>query len=102
MENDKDENAKDIETKRADAVEELRAAFAELESGEGLTRFVGGHGIQSRVFELDAARQSPRDRARRRPGVHFNHLALSRVIRKYDILYITFQHSTGTTERKNV
>ena len=53
MENDKDENAKDIETKRADAVEELRAAFAELESGEGLTRFVGGHGIQSRVFEFE-------------------------------------------------
>ena len=53
MENDKDENAKDIETKRADAVEELRAAFAELESGEGLTRLVGGHGIQSRVFEFE-------------------------------------------------
>ena len=47
------ENEKDIETKRADAVEELRAAFAELESGEGLTRFVGGHGIQSRVFEFE-------------------------------------------------
>ena len=53
MENYKDENAKDIETKRADVVEELRAAFAELESGEGLTRFVGGHGIQSRVFEFE-------------------------------------------------
>ena len=47
------ENEKDIETKRADAVEELRAAFAELESGEGLTRLVGGHGIQSRVFEFE-------------------------------------------------
>ena len=42
----------DLEAKRAEAVEELRAAFAELESGEGLTRFVGGHGIQSRVFEF--------------------------------------------------
>ena len=42
----------EIEAKRAVAVEELRAAFAELESGEGLTRFVGGHGIQSRVFEF--------------------------------------------------
>ncbi len=42
----------EIEAKRAEAVEELRAAFAELESGEGLTRFVGGHGIQSRVFEF--------------------------------------------------
>ena len=47
------ENGKDIETRRAEAVEELRAAFAELESGGGLTRFVGGHGIQSRVFEFE-------------------------------------------------
>ncbi len=46
-------NIKDIEARRAEAVEELRAAFAELESGEGLTRFVGGHGIQSRVFEFE-------------------------------------------------
>ncbi len=41
-----------IEAKREEAVEELKAAFAELESGEGLTHFVGGHGIQSRVFEF--------------------------------------------------
>ncbi len=41
-----------IEAKRVEAVEELRAAFAEIESGEGLTHFVGGHGIQSRVFEF--------------------------------------------------
>ena len=47
------ENGKDIETRRAEAIEELRAAFAELESGGGLTRFVGGHGIQSRVFEFE-------------------------------------------------
>ena len=47
------ENEKVIEAKRAEAVEELRAALAELESGEGLTRFVGGHGIQSRVFEFE-------------------------------------------------
>ena len=47
------ENEEDMETKRAEAVEELRAAFAELESGEGLTRLVGGHGIQSRVFEFE-------------------------------------------------
>ena len=46
------ENEKDIETKRAETLEELRAAFAEIESGEGLTRLVGGHGIQSRVFEF--------------------------------------------------
>ena len=48
-----DNNEKEMETKRAEAVEELRAAFAELESGEGLTRLVGGHGIQSRVFEFE-------------------------------------------------
>ena len=53
MENDKDGNVKGIEAKRAEAAEELRAAFAELESDEGLTRFVGGHGIQSRVFEFE-------------------------------------------------
>ena len=47
------ENEQDIDAKRADAAEELRAAFAELESGEGLTRFVGGHGLQSRVFEFE-------------------------------------------------
>ena len=47
------ENEEDMETKRADAIDELRAAFAELESGEGLTRLVGGHGIQSRVFEFE-------------------------------------------------
>ena len=53
MENEQVENEKDMETRRAEAVEELRAAFAELESGEGLTHLVGGHGIQSRVFEFE-------------------------------------------------
>ena len=53
MENEKAEDAKDTEARRAEAVEELRAALAELESGEGLTRLVGGHGIQSRVFEFE-------------------------------------------------
>ena len=43
----------DVESRRAAAIEELRAAFAELESGAGLTRLVGGHGIQSRVFEFE-------------------------------------------------
>ena len=47
------ENDKDIESRRAEAVEELNAAFAELESGEELTRFVGGHGLQSRVFGFE-------------------------------------------------
>ena len=43
----------DIESRRAVAIEELKAAFAEMESGAGLTRLVGGHGIQSRVFEFE-------------------------------------------------
>ena len=43
----------DVESWRAAAIEELRAAFAEIESGAGLTRLVGGHGIQSRVFEFE-------------------------------------------------
>jgi len=47
------EKENEIEERRAEAVEELRAAFAEIESGEGLTRLVGGHGIQSRVFEFE-------------------------------------------------
>ena len=47
------ESVKGIEEKRSEAIEELRAACAELESGEGLTRLVGGHGIQSRVFEFE-------------------------------------------------
>lgn len=33
-----------------ETIEELRATLAELESGEGLSRFVEGHGLQSRVF----------------------------------------------------
>lgn len=52
MGNDKEGNETDLEVKRAEAVEKLSAAFAEIESGEGLTLFVGGHGIQSRVFEF--------------------------------------------------
>ena len=48
-----EKNEHDIEAKRAEVVEELRAAFTELESDEGLTRFIGGHGVQSRVFEFE-------------------------------------------------
>ena len=33
-----------------ETVKELRAALAEHESGEGLARFVEGHGLQSRFF----------------------------------------------------
>ena len=43
----------EMESKRAAAVEDLKAALSELESGAGLTRFVGGHGLQSRVFEFE-------------------------------------------------
>ncbi len=32
---------------------EIEAALQELESGEGLTRFVAGHGIQSRLFAFE-------------------------------------------------
>ena len=42
----------DIESGRAAALGELKAALAEMESGAGLTHLVGGHGIQSRVFEF--------------------------------------------------
>lgn len=33
-----------------ETIGELKAALTELESGEGLTRFVEGHGLQSRFF----------------------------------------------------
>ena len=48
-----EKNEQDIEAKRAEADDELRTAFAELESDEGLTRFIGGHGVQSRIFEFE-------------------------------------------------
>ena len=38
---------------REDAIAALNAAFAELEGGEGLSRFVGGHGLMSRRFEFE-------------------------------------------------
>jgi hypothetical protein len=37
---------------REESIAELRAALGELESGEGLLRFVGGHGLMSRTFEF--------------------------------------------------
>jgi hypothetical protein len=52
-----EKNEQDIEAKRAEAAEELRAAFAELESDEGLTRFIGGYpepGIRVRVERTGA------------------------------------------------
>ena len=36
-----------------DMIEELKAAVAELESEDGLVRFVGGHGLQSRFFAFE-------------------------------------------------
>ena len=42
--------AYDINGHNKETIEELRAALAELESGEGLGRFVEGHGLQSRLF----------------------------------------------------
>ena len=35
---------------REESIAELKAALEELESGEGLSRFVGGHGLMSRMF----------------------------------------------------
>ena len=37
---------------REEAIAELRAELGELESGEGLSRFLGGHGLMSRLFEF--------------------------------------------------
>ena len=42
-------NIKEI---REESIAELKAALEELESGEGLSRFVGGHGLMSRMFEF--------------------------------------------------
>ena len=52
------ENGNGIEAKRAEAVERLRAASAEIESGRELTHFAGGHGIQSRVFAFEWREES--------------------------------------------
>ncbi len=38
---------------REETIAALNAALAELESGEGLSRFVGGHGLMSRRFEFE-------------------------------------------------
>ena len=37
---------------RTDALAELQAALGELERGDGLSHFLGGHGLMSRVFEF--------------------------------------------------
>lgn len=43
----------DATEKREETIAALNAALAELEGGEGLSRFVGGHGFMSRRFEFD-------------------------------------------------
>ena len=53
LDNENADSQPALKNARAEAVEELRAAFNELKSGEGLTRLVGGHGVQSRVFEFE-------------------------------------------------
>ena len=42
-----------VAEKREATIAALNAALAELEAGEGLSRFVGGHGFMSRRFEFD-------------------------------------------------
>jgi len=37
---------------REETIAELQAALDELERGEGLSRFLGGHGLMSRFFEF--------------------------------------------------
>lgn len=39
--------------RREEAIAELQAALAELEGYEGLSRFVVGHGLMSRLFEYE-------------------------------------------------
>ena len=45
-----DDNATET---REETIAALNAALAELEGGEGLSRFVGGHGFMSRFFEFN-------------------------------------------------
>lgn len=43
----------DIDKARNETIAALKTALAELESGGELTRFAGGHGLMSRVFEFE-------------------------------------------------
>lgn len=45
--------AETLEERRAEALVDLEEALEEIESGEGLSMFVEGHGIQSRVFSFE-------------------------------------------------
>ena len=44
--------AEELKEKRDGAIESLRSALAEMASEDGLMSFIGGHGLQSRVFEF--------------------------------------------------
>ena len=46
----KNDSENHIDGERAETVEALRSALGELESGNALSRFVEGHGLQSRYF----------------------------------------------------
>ena len=41
-----------VEERREEIIAELKAALAELEEGEGLSQFIVGHGLMSRLFEF--------------------------------------------------
>ena len=43
---------------RQETIDELKAALAELESEEGLGRFMAGHGLQSRFFAFSWSEKS--------------------------------------------
>ena len=45
--------AETLEERRAEVLVDLEEALEEIESGEGLSIFVEGHGIQSRVFRFE-------------------------------------------------
>lgn len=41
-----------MDERRQETIDRLNAAMAEMETEDGLVSFVGGHGVQSRVFEF--------------------------------------------------
>ena len=43
----------DIAEAKEETIMALKSALAELEGGEDLSRFIGGHGLMSRVFEFN-------------------------------------------------
>lgn len=49
IDNDADET---VGIMKDEAIDQLKTAIKELESGEGLSALTGGHGLQSRTFEF--------------------------------------------------